>query len=230
MPIRLEQDQIFWTYPSDGAYGHVPAYEYVVLHPFIRLMNCVNCQSFHSQCECSEDLDLPQLYECTLCGCKALTEDATSRPMVEPSHVTRMKRAEKERAKYMRIVDRWRFIQNEPALKRLKEDDSLSLPDSVLAATFRYIKAKSSKDLKEHTMAKATKMLRKYENMERLCILFWPWGRCSAWSNYRLSSHFLRYRNGCRRAGKPTRKPNTIPEQWALSCLWCSLFYRKSAT
>jgi hypothetical protein len=153
---------IFCTYPEDN-----DSCTFEVPHPFLQ---CSYCET--NPCECDNDgSNEGGKWCCTLCSNHGLTDKAVEHHLSEPEHRRRMQMAERERHDAMNIIYRWNEIRENHMFKRLKREDYMSLPDNVSAEAFRHMI--STKWLNRHQhRARAAELLSKYENMQRLSLLY----------------------------------------------------------
>jgi hypothetical protein len=160
--LDLELGEIFCTYP-DG----IGSLMYEVDHPFLF---CSGCEDY--PCVCGDDVSHQgDTWTCKLCKCHNMTERALKYHLSEPAHERRMAQAARQQDEAKEIIYLWNHINDHGELKRLKGEDSRSLPDNVLAEAFRFMKASKHLDRRLH-IAKAAELLSKYENAERLSLLY----------------------------------------------------------
>jgi hypothetical protein len=165
---NLETDQVIRPYPCEDDDGKL---EYITQHPFVRTEECQDCGD--TPCWCSDSNTKAHLYECTLCKRSDMSKSAAKHHLREPAHLERMEQARNQREIFAAVFIRWDALYLEPKLKRLKGEDGLSLPDNVLAAAFRYIKTNAGPWCdKQGFKTQAIALLEKYENMERLSLLY----------------------------------------------------------
>jgi hypothetical protein len=169
MEYKLGIDEIFSTFPKDDTDAW-SGLEYTISHPFVYARCYRNtCRVEADKCvddECAK-------WKCTLCRCHGMTTEVAKWHLHEPTHSKRMAEARVEKEKVRGMVHAWNHIHN--SFTRLRAKDAISLPDEVLASCFRLIKTASDRpsgSSLSSLLGKARKLLNKYENMERLSILY----------------------------------------------------------
>jgi hypothetical protein len=160
--LDLNDIPIFCTYPEGNG-----SRTFEAGHPFL---HCIYCEC--NPCECDDDeSNEGGKWSCKLCSCHSMTDKAVEYHLSEPEHRRRMDMAKGERDDAMDIIYRWNEIREDNAFKRLKREDYVSLPDNVSAEAFRYMITRDWVNLHRHK-DRAAELLSKYENMQRLSLLY----------------------------------------------------------
>jgi hypothetical protein len=168
--IELEIDQLMLKFPDEDLNGGTNALEYTVQHPFVRPEECHRCMDI--PCTCPDADEKTVWYECRLCERADMTEMEAKCHLREPSHLEKMEVASATYIRYKHKLGNMIELFDDSRFKRLKREDSRSLPDNVLASVYRCIMFDAPHDLTQYMATdEAAIVLEKYENMERLAVL-----------------------------------------------------------
>jgi hypothetical protein len=129
--------------------------------------------SHDERCHCEECMiDGCQRYRCFLCERDNMRLEAAEYHCSEDTHMGNLQELKREQEDAICLVDRWNQIHAKKEFKRLGGADRFCLPDSLLAAVYRYTAAKSPDEESQHTILKAYRLMKAFEDAERLTLLW----------------------------------------------------------